>query len=92
MLGRGANAFIANDVRANVTQQSEGRKLCFQQALFLTSSHYAVGVTEIIDSETHQVFPNLRISETLYEIGRTLVRHRHTVSEGASEHRISELR
>ena len=48
VLGRGANAFIANDVRANVTQQSEGRKLCFQQALFLTSRHYAVGVSKII--------------------------------------------
>ena len=33
---------------ANVTQQSEGRKLCFQQALFLTSRHYAVGVSKII--------------------------------------------
>ena len=47
VLGRGANAFIANDVRANVTQQSEGRKLCFQQTLFLTSRYYIVGVTNL---------------------------------------------
>ena len=58
MLGRGANAFIANDVRANVTQQSEGRKLCFQQALFLTSRHYAVGVPEIMPfGSTKEVVP-----------------------------------
>ena len=46
--GTACEGIMFDENEANVTQQSEGRKLCFQQALFLTSRHYAVGVSKII--------------------------------------------